>query len=94
MSDDEKSSEKQPSGNVSDTKDQIRKRNEGNKAVRSHCTTLPDGKLGLVVVYEDGTYDKHTVNFGKQPYFTFLDEPNGIIKFKGKLFKLQPQGEA
>jgi len=93
MSDEEKGSEKQSSGNVSDTKEQIRKRNEGNKAVNSHCKTLESDKLGLVVVYQDGTYDKHTINFGKQPYFTFLDEPNGIIKFKGKLFKLQQHGE-
>ena len=86
--------EKQETGNVNDTKKQIRERNKDNKAVRSHCTTLKDDKLGLVVVYEDGTYDKHTVNFGKQPYFTFIDERRGLIKFKGKLFTLQPhQGE-
>ncbi len=94
MSDDEKNSDRYAGGNVKDTKEQIRKRNEGNKCVNSHCTTLEGQKIGLVVVYQDGTYDKHTVNFGKQPYFTFIDEEKGLIKFKGRVFTLQQhQGE-
>ena len=81
--------------NVEDTKKQIAKRNENNQAISSHVITLKDGMLGLVVVYKDGTYDKHTINFNRQSYITFLNQEEGIVKFKGAIYKLEPvkQGE-
>jgi len=80
--------------NVQDTKKQIAERNKNNKAISSHVITLKDGMLGLVVVYLDGTYDKHTINFNRQSYITFLNKEESVVKFKGKIYKLeQIQGE-
>lgn len=80
--------------NVQDTKKQIAERNKNNQAISSHVITLKDGMLGLVVVYKDGTYDKHTINFNRQSYITFLNQEERIVKFKGKIYKLEPvQGE-
>ncbi|HEC65201.1 MAG TPA: hypothetical protein ENI23_07905 [bacterium] len=80
---------------VRDTKKQIAERNKDNQAINSHVTTLRDNMLGLVVVYRDGTYDKHTINFNRQSYITFLNQEENIVKFKGKIYKLVPhiQGE-
>ena len=79
---------------VRDTKKQIAERNRNNQAINSHVTTLRDNMLGLVVVYKDGTYDKHTINFNRQSYITFLNQEENIVKFKGKIYRLQPvQGE-
>lgn len=86
--------ENKNNSNVQDTKRQIAERNKNNKAISSHVITLKDGMLGLVVVYLDGTYDKHTINFNRQSYITFLNQEESIVKFKGKVFKLEPiQGE-
>ncbi len=81
--------------NVQDTKKQIAERNKNNKAISSHVITLKDGMLGLVVVYSNGTYDKHTINFNRQSYITFLNQEESIVKFKGKIYKLEQiqQGE-
>lgn len=81
--------------NVQDTKKQIAERNKNNKAISSHVITLKDGMLGLVVVYLDGTYDKHTINFNRQSYITFLNKEESVVKFKGKIYKLEQiqQGE-
>lgn len=80
---------------VRETKKQIAERNKNNQAINSHVTTLRDNMLGLVVVYKDGTYDKHTINFNRQSYITFLNQEENIVKFKGKIYKLEPiqQGE-
>lgn len=79
---------------VRETKKQIAERNKNNQAINSHVTTLRDNMLGLVVVYKDGTYDKHTINFNRQSYITFLNQEENIVKFKGKIYKLQQvQGE-
>lgn len=79
---------------VRETKKQIAERNKDNQAINSHVTTLKDNMLGLVVVYKDGTYDKHTINFNRQSYITFLNQEENIVKFKGKIYKLQQvQGE-
>ncbi len=76
------------------TKQEIAKRNKNNEAMNSHVITLRDNMLGLVVVYRDGTYDKHVVGFNRQAYMTILNSEEGIIRFRNKTYKLvQIQGE-
>lgn len=58
------SDEKTRLDRVIETKKQIAERNKNNKAINSHAM-ITGGVIRLVVVYENGTYDKHTVNFEK-----------------------------
>ena len=58
------SDEKKRLERVLETKKQIAERNKNNKAINSHAM-ITGGIIRLVVVYENGTYDKHTVNFEK-----------------------------
>jgi len=78
-------------GTVAQTKEQIKARNKNSEAIHSHAKILENNLLGLVIVYKDGTYDKHIVNFNRQAYMTMIDEEKLIIKYKGKLFKLNPK---
>lgn len=79
-------------GTVADTKEQIKRRNKDSEAISSHAKLLKDGNmLGLIIVYKDGTYDKHIVNFNRQAYMTMINEKELIIKYKGGLYKLIPQ---
>lgn len=70
------------------TKEQIAERNKNNQAINSHVTTLKDNMLGLVIVYKNGTYDKHMVNFSRQAYVTFIDEKNNVVKYKNKIYRM------
>jgi len=88
--------EKANGSHVLETKKQIAERNKNNQAINSHVTTLKNDMLGLVIVYKNGTYDKHIVNFSRQSYITIIDEKNSVVKYKNRLFKLvpvEPQGE-
>ena len=76
------------------TKEQIANRNKNNEAINSHVSTLQGGMLGLVIVYKNGTYDKHIINFNKQSYITIIDEKKGLVRYKNKPFKMVPvEGE-
>jgi len=80
------------------TKQQIANRNKNNEAINSHVSTLQGGMLGLVIVYKDGTYDKHIINFNKQSYITIISEDKKgndlIVRYKNKPFRMVPvEGE-
>lgn len=88
--------EKENGSHVLQTKKQIAERNKNNQAINSHVTTLKNDMLGLVIVYKNGTYDKHIVNFSRQSYVTVVDENKNIVKYKNRIFRLVPvetQGE-
>lgn len=78
-------------GTVAETKEQIKRRNKDSEAIHSHAKILENNMLGLVIIYKDGTYDKHIVNFNRQAYMTMIDEKEMIIKYKGKMFRLTPK---
>lgn len=82
-------------GTVAETKKQIKERNKDSEAINSHAKLIEGGNgnmLGLIIVYKDGTYDKHIVNFNRQAYMTMVNEKEKIVKYKGELFKLTQEG--
>ena len=92
MSDENKENENR--GTVAETKRQIKDRNKDSEAINSHAKLIEGGNsnmLGLIIVYKDGTYDKHIVNFNRQAYMTMVNEKEKIVKYKGSLYKLLPQ---
>jgi len=82
--------EKEPDSHILKTKKQIADRNKNNEAINSHVSTIQGGMLGLVIVYKDGTYDKHVVNFNRQTYVTMVDEKKGLVRYKNKPHRMIP----